>query len=254
MENLTYIIISGIIISLTSLLGVLLVKSNKKIESFVKNNLEILGALSGGIFLFTSFSMAKTSIHILDIEKAIVSFIIGMLFFIALQKIIISHRHKGDCKEHEHAHNRRSALKILIGDAIHNIADGLLLIASFGINLTIGISTAVSIFIHEAPQEISEFIVLRKSGYSVREASIKNFITALSIFIGIALGFIFMKDEILRGYLIGISATFFLGVVFTDLFPIKEISKHKNKIKIIFMFTFGVVFMYSVMHLIGHSH
>ena len=254
MEHIGYILLAGLIISLTSLSGVILVKSNKKIAKFVESNLEMLGALSGGIFLFTSFAMAKTSVHILDWRKAVISFLIGLAFFGILEKIINSHRHKGDCEEHKHEHNRSSALKILVGDAIHNIADGLLLIASFGTSIAIGVSTAISIFIHETPQEISEFIVLRKSGYSVKEASIKNFITALSIFIGIGLGFIFMKDEILRGYLIGISAAFFLGVVFTDLFPVQEIFKRKDRAKISTIFVVGFIFMFLIMFLLGHSH
>lgn len=254
MENIIYVLLAGFIISLASLSGVLLVKSHKKIAQFVENNLEILSALSGGIFLFTSFNMFKTSLEILNWEKALISFFIGILLFIILQKVLNSHRHKGNTDDHTHEHTKKSALKILIGDSIHNVADGLFLIASFGTSFVIGVSTSISIFIHEVPQEISEFIVLRKSGYSVREISFKNYISALSIFIGIGLGLFFMKTKMIQGYLIGVSSIFFLGVIFTDLFPIQTILKRKNKIKIISAFFIGILFMTLIMFILGHSH
>jgi zinc transporter ZupT len=252
MENIGYILFAGLVVSLASLTGVLLVKSNKNIALFIENNLMLLTSLSGGIFLFTSTTMVTETIHILSLEKSFIAFLIGMILFILLQKIINSHRHKGGSHEHTHAHDKISAIKILIGDAIHNIADGLFLVASFGTNIITGISTTISVFLHEVPQEISEFIVLRKSGYSIKEASYKNFITALSIFIGIGVGIISMKTETMQGYLIGISSIFFIGVVFTDLFPLKTIFKEKERVKTTLIFILGFLLMGTIMHFLGH--
>lgn len=260
MENIGYILLSGFIISLSSISGVALIKSHKKIAEFVEKNLEILSALSGGIFMVTSFSLARETFELLGTYKALIAFIIGIVLYFIIQKITGSHRHMGDTHDHTHHHDKKSAIKLIIGDAIHNIADGLLLVASFGTSIFTGFSTAFSILLHETPQEISEFIVLRKSGYSTLEAVYKNFAAALSIFIGIALGFMFINTQTLQGYLLGISAAFFVGIIFNDLFPLsqlKQLGKTKN---IITAFFAGIIIMFSIMSVIdyvqphGHSH
>ena len=156
-------------------------------------------------------------------------------------------------QDHTHDH-KKSAWKILIGDALHNVADGLLLVASFGVSSLVGINTTLSIVLHEVPQEISEFLVLKKSGYSNREAILRNFASALSIFIGIAIGVFLIQSEILQAFLLGITATFFLGIVFTDLFPIRTIFR-KNEFKQMFSaLLVGVLIMFGLTRLLGHSH
>ena len=246
MEHIGYIIMTGLLISLASISGVALVKSHKKVASFVERNLEILGALSGGIFLYTSITIGHEAVEGLGTQQALFAFAVGALLFMFMQKIHTSHRHIGHAESHDHSHDRKSALKILIGDTIHNIADGLLLVASFGTSVSTGITTSLSIAIHEIPQEISEFIVLKKSGYTNLEAAYKNFATALSIFIGIAIGFLFYETSSLQGYLLGTSASFFLGIIFTDLFPLARLLKPKKYTKIILAFILGVSLMFGV--------
>lgn len=254
MENIEYILLAGFIISAASLSGVALIKLHKKIAYAIEKNLEILGALSGGIFLITTYSIGHESLEILGLYRALTAFFVGFILYLLMERITTSHRHKGSCDKHDHIHDKSSGMKVLIGDAIHNIADGLLLVASFGTSLVAGWSTTLSIFLHETPQEISEFIVLKKSGYSTTEASYKNVATALSIFIGIALGFVFLKTDSLQGYLLGISASFFIGIIFKDLFPIQHILKHKNKYRVIVAFIIGAGFMLFVSQILGHSH
>ncbi|MGB0925320.1 MAG: ZIP family metal transporter, partial [Minisyncoccia bacterium] len=246
MENILYILLSGFIISLASISGVALIKSHKKIAACVEKNLETMGALSGGIFLVTSISLGRETLHSLGTAQALVAFVIGIILYIMLQKITGSHRHMGDDHNHSHQHDKKSALKILVGDAIHNIADGLLLVTSFGTSLVTGFSTAFSILLHETPQEISEFLVLRKSGYTNKEALYKNIATAMSIFIGIGLGFILINTQTLQGYLLGISAAFFIGIIFNDLFPVWNLTKSAKSKKTIIAFALGFVAMFSI--------
>lgn len=254
MNYLHYIILSGFIIALASMAGVVLVKSHKKIAHFVEHNLMTLSALSVGIFLVTSVSLGHETIETLGTQKSLLVFSLGFILFALLQTLSSGHRHKGDDPHHTHEHTRKSALKILIGDAIHNVADGLLLVASFGASLTHGVSTAISIFLHETPQEISEFIVLKKSGYSTTEAAYKNFATALSIFVGIAIGVVFLETSHLQAYLLGVSASFFIGIIFVDLLPIKSIFKNKDWHKILGAFFLGILIMVSITSAFTHSH
>lgn len=253
MHTLIYILTSGFLISLASISGVLLVRSNKKIAHFIEENLSLLSALSAGIFLVTSISIGRESFEILG-HQSILAFSLGIIFFFILQKFVHKHRHIGNKEKHTHQHNKHSALSLLIGDTIHNIADGLLLVASFGSSTVVGISTAFSIFIHETPQEISEFIVLKKSGYSTTEAAYRNFATAISIFIGIGIGYVFLETIFLQAWLLGISAAFFIGIIFTDLLPIPYTLRQKNKKQIFLVFLIGIVIMFGITTSLGHQH
>ncbi len=255
MEHITFILIAGALIALVSIIGVILVKMHKNISRFLSNRLEILSAASGGIFLITSIVLIREAFEILPFQKALLAFGIGFIVYIILHKITgHHHRHMGDHDHHHTEHTKKSAWKILIGDFIHNIGDGLLLVASFGSSLAVGISSAVSIALHEAPQEVSEFIVLRRAGYTNRQAGIRNLATALSIFIGIGLGLLLGQTVELQGFLLGIAASFFLGIVFQDLFPIRELHQHKESRKLWGGFVIGIIIMLLISLSLGHSH
>lgn len=249
MENIHLIIVSASLIALVSITGILVLKSHRKIRYFVENNLLILTAVSAGVFLVTSVILAKEALHVLTFSSALFSFVVGILLYIILHKAFSPHRFNK-----QHTHEKHAAWKVLIGDTLHNIADGLLLVASFGVSVSVGIANALSIALHEVPQEISEFLVLKKSGYSNREAVLRNLITALSIFIGIAGGLFLIQTEITQGYLLGITSTFFLGIVFSDLFPIKKLIREKRVKKMSYSLVLGAIIMVTITSFLGHTH
>lgn len=250
MEHFSQIMIYGGIISLISILAVLSLSLHKKIRAFMSNNLLLLTTFSAGIFLVTSILLARETIEILSLSNALMSFGIGALLFILIHFFFKSHRHLGK----KHVHQKHSAWKVLFGDTLHNIADGLFLVASFSTGTFVGNTTALSIILHEVPQEISEFFVLRKSGYSIRQAVSRNFITALSIFIGIGIALFVMNTNILQAWLLGITSVFFLGVVFTDLFPVRQLYVDKKIGKLFVPFLLGVILMTGISFAMGHSH
>lgn len=253
MANLSYILVSGLLISMVSMTGVALLRVHPRIALFVEKNLLGLGALSAGIFLVTSGVLINETIEVLSPKSALASFAMGIVLYLFLHHFLSPHRHKGI--NHRHPHNeKRYGLKIIVGDALHNIADGLLLVASFGVGHTVGIANAVSIAIHEVPQEISEFLVLRKSGFTNIEAAYRNFASALFIFVGIALGLFLVQTSAIQAHLLGITATFFLGIVVTDLFPIKKLIQSKQFFKMLVVLLVGMSFMVLVRQGLGHGH
>ena len=48
---------------------------------------------------------------------------------------------------------------IIIGDAIHNFADGLALGASAAVSIPLAISTTIAELFHEVPHELSEYVI-----------------------------------------------------------------------------------------------
>jgi zinc transporter ZupT len=82
--------------------------------------------------------------------------------------------------------NYRLGATILIGDALHNFADGLFIGAAL---LTCSWGTAMSIMMvtlfHEIAQELADFIILtRYVGLSVVRACLLNFLSGLSVCLG----------------------------------------------------------------------
>jgi len=91
---------------------------------------------------------------------------------------------------------------------------------------TIGLAAQVSILIHEALQEGSEFFVLTQAGYSVKKASLINFAVSSTILIGVAIGYLALGSTTLELTLLALSAGFFINVVVHDLLPKRHDHSH----------------------------
>ena len=68
--------------------------------------------------------------------------------------------------QHEQARRKASGSLVLVGDALHNVLDGVLIAAAFLTDVHLGIVTALAIMAHEIPQEVGNFAVLLHSGMS----------------------------------------------------------------------------------------
>ena len=122
-----------------------------------------------------------------------IALIAGIALFFVLEKFLLwRHCHDDHCDEHtvsrsshhEHAHDqarrKASGSLVLIGDALHNVLDGVLIAAAFLTDLHLGIVTALAIMAHEIPQEVGNFAVLLHSGVSRRRALALNLLTSLT--------------------------------------------------------------------------
>lgn len=109
---------------------------------------------------------------------------IGFIGFYILANALHQRFHKlaaDDCNK------KTAAALILIGDATHNLADGIILGSAFLIDPTVGIATAIGLAVHEIPQEIIEFGVLVRAGYTRSQAIVRNLISSSSIIVGTAI-------------------------------------------------------------------
>ena len=234
--------ISILVISLISLIGVFTLSINKK---KLDNSLDLLvslsvGALLGGVFLHLLPELLEEGV----LKDVLIFVLVGMLLFFILEKFVFWHH----CHKSEHKHLSFSYMN-LIGDALHNLLDGVLLAGAFLIDINTGFATSLAVLLHEVPQEIGDFGVLLKGGFSKKRALAANFLTALTAFIGAGLALLF--NSLIVGIipiLVAIAAGGFIYIAGTDLIP--ELHKNPNIKSSILQLVFiliGIGIMYSVL-------
>jgi zinc and cadmium transporter len=233
---------------LASLVGVISVWS--KLGTLIEKNLHYLVSFSAGVFILIAYELgyeAGWSLWIL----------VGAIASLLIFKLIPDFHHHHDSEHSDHNHSPIDARRVIISDSIHNIGDGILLVAAFSVSTTLGITTALSVFIHELIQEISEFFVLKQAGLSTKKALLVNFFASSTILIGAIGGyFLLEKVEAIEVPLFGITAGAFLVVVLHDLIPhsISSIRSKKHVSQHVFWFILGAIIISIASAIIPHLH
>lgn len=148
--------------------------------------------------------------------------IVGFLAFYLLSHILHTYHHHHDIRhdDEDGCEHQAGASMLLIGDAVHNLADGIVIATAFMINPLVGIATTLGVALHEIPQEIAEFGVLLRAGYSRSKALTLNFLSATSVIIGVIITFALANS--LANYvwiLTGLAAGNLLYIAAADLLP-----------------------------------
>jgi zinc and cadmium transporter len=235
-------------ISLAALLLVFSQETQKKIIPGLVSY--AVGALLAGALV----GLLPEAIHhfeALDLGHKIPFFVLltAILVFFILEKVMrIHHCHNTSCKSHIH----ESASIILIGDALHNFVDGVLIAASFSVSIEVGIIATTSIFVHEIAQEVGDFGILLHAGFSKRKAFLANLFSSLTAVIGAILGYWFLaKMQIALPYIMMISVASFLYIALADLSPeLHKTSTLKHSVKQLLLVLLGV----GTILLVGINH
>lgn len=245
------VIVAALVIMSASLAGVIFIQ--RKAEQFLESKLSYLVSFSAGVFLITAGGLG------LEVFELVSSVWVGALlissgYILAWAVHFIlpetHHHHDEKC-----GGSKEAARKLMIGDGIHNVADGVVLVVAFSASPALGLAATISIFIHEALQEVSEFFVFRQAGYSVKKALTINYLISATIFIGVALGYFALASEKLEIALLAVSAGFFLHIVIHDLLPKR--SSHNDSgtfFKHLAIVLIGVLLMGSIATYLGESH
>ncbi len=217
MQTTFYILGSVTLVSLVSLVGVLLLVFN---DSLVKRLLLPLvgfatGALLGDVFIHIIPEIGGETGEFLPQASLLIAF--GIILSFLLEKAIRwRHCHCLDCPAPVHAVGSMT----LIGDAAHNITDGILIAGSFLVDTNIGIATTLAVIFHEIPQEIGDFAILIYSGYTKTRALLFNLLTALTAILGAVLVLVLHSSlPNVEQYLLPLVAGNFLYIAVADLLP-----------------------------------
>ncbi|CAM4777468.1 unnamed protein product [Rotaria magnacalcarata] len=108
---------------------------------------------------------------------------------------------------------------VLIGDGIHNFADGLAIGAAFSQDLILGITTTLAVAFHELPHELGDYAVLIQSGFSHYRAILWNFLSATTAIIGFFIGAAVSSNDNIRQWIFAVTIGMFLYIALVDLLP-----------------------------------
>ena len=210
-----YSILSVVIVSLVSLIGIFALSI--KVEKLKRILIFFLafsaGALMGDAFIHLLPEIINEAGFGLNVALYVLS---GILLFFILEKVIHwQHCHMPITKNHIHPFAKMN----LLGDSLHNFIDGLIIAASYMINVPTGIATTIAVVVHEIPQEIGDFGVLLHGGYTKGKALLLNFGTALIAILGAVVALSLGNIEGIAVVLTGIAAGGFIYIAGSDLIP-----------------------------------
>lgn len=241
---LFYSLLSAIIVSFISLIGIILLFL--KIESRKIVNY-LVGFATGALFADVFFHIFPEIFKEAEPIKIGLGVLLGIFGFFILEEIICwRHCHIETSPEHPHP----VAFMNLIGDGLHNFFDGLAISISYLANFSLGLTTTLAVIFHEIPQEIGDFGVLLYAGYSKKKALFVNFLSALTAILGVFIPFIFQLNEQFNLLFLSFMAGGFIYIAGSDLVPlIKNKRALKNSLVYLLMMIFGALLMYLLLFL-----
>jgi zinc and cadmium transporter len=227
----------------------------------------VLGITGGVLLLYNEKLTKRISIHLvsfaagallanvfLDLLPELIEFQIatesifawslgGVLLFFVIERLLVwHHHHLGEEKHEEHAFTKL----LVIGDSVHNFIDGMIIAASFIVDINLGIVTTIAVLAHELPQEIGDFSAMLHGGMSRMKVLFYNFFSALMAFAGAIIAYYFSGVQaLLAPQLVAFAAGAFVYVAGVDLIPEVYKSRKKN-IWTVIMFIVGILVIYAV--------
>ncbi len=251
-----YVIISVIIVSLVSIVGVLtLTLGEKKLHKILLTLVSLsAGTLLGGAFLHLLPEAVEEQGFTLLVSFSALG---GVLVFFLIEKSI--HAHHCETRSHQqsplhhqphmHLHKQHIGVLTLFGDGLHNLLDGLVIAGAYLADVSLGIATTIAVVLHEVPQEIADFGVLLYSGFSKWKALFYNFLSAATAILGAVIGLVLgAQSEVFIRFILPFAAGGFIYIAGSNLIP--ELHKEcgwKESLWHVVAFVVGIALMWGIL-------
>ncbi len=249
-KEILYTLISVILVSLVSLIGIAtLFWKKKNHDEFLLLLVSLsAGTLFGGAFLHLLPEAVAENGFTLQVSMLLLA---GVLIFFLLEKFIHwhhCHTPSEQVSKHLAHHPTHLAPLNLLGDALHNFIDGLVIAGSYLVSIPIGVATTIAVIVHEIPQEFADYGVLLYSGLSKTKALLFNFVSAAVAIIGAVVGLIIgAQSESFVLLILPFAAGGFLYIAGSNLIP--ELHKEcglKDSFWHFFVLVMGIVLMFAL--------
>jgi zinc and cadmium transporter len=174
------VIIASLVGGLLSLIGGVLLLSNQKATKAMTKYATpfAAGALISTAILELLHEALELRIDAeLDVLPVLYGLSFGILCFFVLERFLHFFHHHDD---HDDIKTKSTNSLIVVGDSLHNALDGVAIAAAFLVSTELGVVTTLAIALHEIPQEIGDFALLLRNGYSRRKTLIANIVSSLA--------------------------------------------------------------------------
>lgn len=248
MGKLGWIITSGILMSLLTLVGAFTIYLS---EARIKKVMIPLVAFSSGTLIGSAlFNMIPAAVEIMGNHTETYVFICaGFVFFLILEQFLHLHH----CHRPASEHKQPVTYLILVADGVHNLVGGVAIGALFIADVRLGISAWIAAAAHEIPQELGDFGVLVHGGWKRSTALLFNFYSGLTFLVGGLIAY-FASAHADLNFLIPFAAGNFLYIGAVDLVPeFKERCSHKRDLLNPLSFLLGMGLLLLV-RVLGHHH
>lgn len=222
MEIYLYALISTLVVSAISLVGVFTISLNERV---LRKYLFLLISLAAGALIGDAFlHLIPEAFEVSSPEYVALAVMAGIMLFFVLEKVLHWHHHGEDTHNHDvHPTGRM----MLVSDGVHNLIDGIVIGASYFVSIEAGIATTIAVMLHEIPQEFGDFGVLIHAGYTRARALWFNFLSALTAVVGVGLVFILgATAESFLATLVPLAAGGFIYIALSDLVPEMHKTRH----------------------------
>ena len=224
MQTLSLIIIANLLSTLLSI-GLAAFLSFRLLGGLIDK----LVCVSAGLLLTVAFThLLPESFHS-EADPFVLGWVLlgAVLGFFLLEKAALihhTHHHEGDAHQHHHGHDAREAGRcgwpILIGDAFHNFADGMVIAAAFLLDWKAGVLATFAVMAHEIPHEVGDFMILLNAGFTKRKAFVFQLISGSCAVLGGIVGyFVLDMSTALLPYALMVAAASFIYIALSDLLP-----------------------------------
>jgi zinc and cadmium transporter len=193
--------------------GVILLLGDERIERLLPL---LLGYAAGTLLGAAFLGMLPRALATLEPSTGLATVLVGLVCFFALEKTLVwRHCHTRECEVHAAA-----GPLLLIGDAFHNLIDGVVIAAAFLVSVPLGVVTSLAVIAHEIPQEVGDLAVLLDGGYAKRRAYGLNIAASLSTIPGALFGYYALDTaQYMIPYVLAFSAASFIYIAVADIVP-----------------------------------
>lgn len=184
----------------------------------------LLSYATGTMLATAIIGLIPEALEHISIYEMGISLLAGLVLFFVLEWSVIWRHAHGDDVAHDHGHsermNKKTGMLVLIGDAVHNAADGIAIGAACAASPGLGLVTTLAVLGQEVPQELSDFTILLSSGFSRWKAFMWNTLSGFGTLVGVvaAYGGLGYAEAIVP-YALSVAAASFLYIGLADLVP-----------------------------------